>query len=234
MDGREFDIPTAEGLFLLRDVSADTRAAQRPAADAARIPGSRGGRMIGAAGAVLRVRCASQYSRPRLILELLDGPPTDADADETPLDRPPGEPNTNETPLDRPPAESNTNNPLLHGSPGESNANETPLDGSPAESKANETLLDGSPGESNADGSWHWEVRTVLDFPTGRILIEGDTDEGALPEIPLPGGPGRYGVALGHAGRAEHQRRIAGAGNEDWPEIQRLERYKIRVWFIGV
>jgi len=56
--------PTANGVFLVRDISADSTDAQRQAADAARIPGSRGGRLYGAAGAVLLIRCAHQYSRP--------------------------------------------------------------------------------------------------------------------------------------------------------------------------
>ncbi|TDC85534.1 hypothetical protein E1193_02555 [Micromonospora sp. KC606] len=70
-------IRTADGLFLVRDVSADTAAAQQGAADAARIPGSRAGRGHGAAGSVLLVRCADQLSRPYLRIEILDAEPAD-------------------------------------------------------------------------------------------------------------------------------------------------------------
>jgi hypothetical protein len=71
-------IPTADGVFLVRDVSADTAVAQQGAADAARIPGSRAGRGYGAAGGVLLVRCADQLSRPYLRIEILDTTPADA------------------------------------------------------------------------------------------------------------------------------------------------------------
>lgn len=60
--------PTANGVFLVRDISAESVQAQRGAADAVRIPGSRGGRLYGAAGAVLLIRCAHQYSRPLIYL----------------------------------------------------------------------------------------------------------------------------------------------------------------------
>ncbi|MDW5324413.1 hypothetical protein [Plantactinospora sp. KLBMP9567] len=70
-------IPTADGVFLVRDVSADTAVAQQGAADAARIPGSRAGRGYGAAGGVLLVRCADQLSRPRLRIEILGAAPAD-------------------------------------------------------------------------------------------------------------------------------------------------------------
>ncbi|WP_433222524.1 hypothetical protein ACQP00_23700 [Dactylosporangium sp. CS-047395] len=228
MDGREFEIPTAEGLFLLWDVSADTPAAQRPAADAARIPGSRGGRLFGAAGAVLRVRCASQYSRPRLILELLDEPPADADSNG----------NRHAASHDEPPADAdgNRNAASQHQPSADTDGNGSGNTASPDEPPADvdEASLDGRPRESNAGGIWHWEAAFELELPTGHIVVEGDSDEGELAVIALPAGPGRYGVALGHAGRAEHQKRIAGAGYEEWPGIQRLERYKIRLWFIGV
>ncbi|WP_433605694.1 hypothetical protein ACQP2P_28025 [Dactylosporangium sp. CA-139114] len=72
-----FDIPTGEGVFLIRDVAADTPEAQRPAARAMRIPGHRGGKMVAAVGAVLRVRCAHQYSSPHLTLQILDREPAD-------------------------------------------------------------------------------------------------------------------------------------------------------------
>jgi hypothetical protein len=61
--------PTANGVILLRDVSADSPHAQRQAVEAARIPGSRVGRLYGAAGAVLLIRCAYQYSRPLVRIE---------------------------------------------------------------------------------------------------------------------------------------------------------------------
>ncbi|MEU4420260.1 hypothetical protein AB0F81_06510 [Actinoplanes sp. NPDC024001] len=67
-------IPTSNGAFLIRDVSADTVEAQRPASEAARIPGSRGGRMFGAAGPVLLIRCAHQYGRPSLRITTGSGP----------------------------------------------------------------------------------------------------------------------------------------------------------------
>jgi hypothetical protein len=70
-------IPTDDGVFLLRDVSADTMEAMGAAFDAVRIPGRRGGHMFGAAGAVLLVRCAHQYSRPWIRVEVLDAPPAD-------------------------------------------------------------------------------------------------------------------------------------------------------------
>lgn len=72
-------IPTGEGVFLIRDVSATSPESQRAAWDAVRIPGSRGGRLLGAAGAVLLVRCAHQFSRPLLRIEPLDAEPVDTE-----------------------------------------------------------------------------------------------------------------------------------------------------------
>ncbi|MFI1997054.1 hypothetical protein [Actinoplanes sp. NPDC020271] len=65
-------VDTAEGTFLIRDALADTDADQAAAARAARIPGRRGGRMLGAAGTVIQVRCAHQYSCPQIRIEVLD------------------------------------------------------------------------------------------------------------------------------------------------------------------
>ncbi|GAA0713286.1 hypothetical protein Drose_15795 [Dactylosporangium roseum] len=75
----EFVIPTSEGIFMIRDISADT-SAQLPAWRASRIPGHRGGRLYGAAGAVLLVHCAHQRSMPLLRLELLDTEPGPGEA----------------------------------------------------------------------------------------------------------------------------------------------------------
>ncbi|MEV4709630.1 hypothetical protein [Actinoplanes sp. NPDC049316] len=66
-------IDTEDGTFLVRDALADTYADQGAAARASRIPGSRGGRMLGASGTVLQVRCAHQYSSPWVRVEVLDG-----------------------------------------------------------------------------------------------------------------------------------------------------------------
>ncbi|WP_436536007.1 hypothetical protein [Actinoplanes sp. HUAS TT8] len=68
-------ISTDEGIFLIRDALADTLADQRAAALATRIPGHRGGRMLGAAGTVLQVRCAHQFSRPSVRIELVGARP---------------------------------------------------------------------------------------------------------------------------------------------------------------
>ncbi|BCJ55926.1 hypothetical protein Asp14428_74010 [Actinoplanes sp. NBRC 14428] len=70
-------VQTANGMILVRDVGVDTREDQRAAAEAARIPGSRGrAAMIAAAGTVLQLRCAHQLTRPRVRLEIgaNDGP----------------------------------------------------------------------------------------------------------------------------------------------------------------
>ncbi|MEV4513441.1 hypothetical protein AB0K00_31275, partial [Dactylosporangium sp. NPDC049525] len=68
-------VPTDEGVFLIRDVSADTPESQQPAWIAARNPGSRGGRLLGVAGPAMLVRCATQYGRPLLRIEPLDAEP---------------------------------------------------------------------------------------------------------------------------------------------------------------
>jgi hypothetical protein len=57
-------IDTADGVFLVRDIGASYED-QRAASAATRIPNSRAGRMLGAAGGVLQVRCGHQRSRPR-------------------------------------------------------------------------------------------------------------------------------------------------------------------------
>jgi hypothetical protein len=63
-------VDTANGVILVRDTGIDTRADQRAAAEAGRIPGSRGrGHMIAAAGTVLQIRCAHQLAHPRIRLE---------------------------------------------------------------------------------------------------------------------------------------------------------------------
>lgn len=69
-------VATYEGVILVRDVGVDTHADERAASEAARIPGSRGGRMIVAVGTVLRVRCGDQLTRPwvRLAVRENEGP----------------------------------------------------------------------------------------------------------------------------------------------------------------
>ncbi|MCI4066108.1 hypothetical protein MRQ36_27595 [Micromonospora sp. R77] len=70
-------LPTDNGLFLLRDVAANTADDQRAAFQASRIPGSRAGRRVAAAGPVLLVRCAHQYTRPHVRVDVLGGTPDD-------------------------------------------------------------------------------------------------------------------------------------------------------------
>jgi hypothetical protein len=65
-------VDTAEGVFLIRDALADTYADQGAAARASRIPGHRGGRMLGAAGTVIQIRCGHQYSCPWVRVEVSD------------------------------------------------------------------------------------------------------------------------------------------------------------------
>jgi hypothetical protein len=67
-------IDTADGTFLIRDALADTSADQRAAARASEVSGRRGGRMLGAAGSVLQVRCAHQFSSPSVRIEVLTDP----------------------------------------------------------------------------------------------------------------------------------------------------------------
>jgi len=67
-------IDTAAGTLLVRDALADTSADQRAAARASGISGRRGGRMLGAAGTVLQVRCAHQFSRTSVRIEVLTAP----------------------------------------------------------------------------------------------------------------------------------------------------------------
>ncbi|MDY7089142.1 MAG: hypothetical protein SYR96_29055 [Actinomycetota bacterium] len=63
-------VGTMNGVILVRDTGVDTRADQRAAAEAARIPGSRGrAHMTAAAGAVLQIRCAHQQTRPQIRVE---------------------------------------------------------------------------------------------------------------------------------------------------------------------
>jgi hypothetical protein len=62
-----------------------------------------------------------------------------------------------------------------------------------------------------------------------------------VPVVELPGGPGRYAVAVGHTGRAEMRReaaRVSGAtlvASADgslaaWRSLDGIERYLIRLW----
>ncbi|MFV2104936.1 hypothetical protein [Micromonospora sp. LOL_024] len=69
-------VATGNGLVVVRDVGVDTRADERAAFQAARIPGSRGGKMIAAAGTVLHIRCGHQLTRPwvRLAMHENEGP----------------------------------------------------------------------------------------------------------------------------------------------------------------
>jgi hypothetical protein len=67
-------IDTADGVFLVRDIGASYED-QRAASAATRIPNSRAGRMLGAAGGVLQVRCGHQRSRPRVRMEIDDSSP---------------------------------------------------------------------------------------------------------------------------------------------------------------
>ncbi|MET7420900.1 hypothetical protein [Dactylosporangium sp. NPDC005555] len=78
-DAVESIIPTGEGVFLIRDVSANTPESHKPAWNAARNPGSRGGRLLGVAGPAMLIRCAHQFSRPLLRIEPLDAEPGDAE-----------------------------------------------------------------------------------------------------------------------------------------------------------
>ncbi|WP_341720402.1 hypothetical protein QQG74_12225 [Micromonospora sp. FIMYZ51] len=64
-------IDTDNGLFLVRDVSADSREALAAAFRARRIPGSRRGRLCVAVGGILVVRGAHQLTRPRVRIEVL-------------------------------------------------------------------------------------------------------------------------------------------------------------------
>lgn len=68
-------IDTEDGICLVRDAVADTVPDQRAAALVSRISGSRGGRMLGAAGTVIQIRCAHQFSRPAVRIEVLDERP---------------------------------------------------------------------------------------------------------------------------------------------------------------
>ncbi|MFI7209935.1 hypothetical protein [Micromonospora maritima] len=54
-------------------MAADRPQDQRAAFQASRIPGSRAGRRVAAAGPVLVVRCAHQYTRPRIRVEAVAG-----------------------------------------------------------------------------------------------------------------------------------------------------------------
>ena len=162
-------IPTDNGLFLVRDVSATCREARLAASQAARIPNSRRGRLCAAAGGIMLIRGAHQMTRPRVRIEVLDTAPSD-----------------------EPP--------------------------------------------------WHWETRTTMESATGRLVVEADPSFPLdVPEVELPGGPGRYTVAFGHTGRAEMQReaaRVSGAtlsaSADDslaaWRSLDGIERYLIRFW----
>ncbi|MEV0329934.1 hypothetical protein AB0H63_26285 [Micromonospora echinospora] len=162
-------IPTDNGLFLVRDVSAVSREAQVAVFQAVRIPNSRRGRLSAAAAGILLVRGAHQMTRPRLRIEVLDTAP----AEEPP---------------------------------------------------------------------WHWEPQTTVELATGRLVVEADPSFPLdVPVVELPGGPGRYAVALGHTGRAEMQRGAARVGAETlsvpaddsaaaWQRLAGLEQYLIRFW----
>ncbi|MFV2112922.1 hypothetical protein ACFHW0_11375 [Micromonospora sp. LOL_025] len=70
-------IPTDNGLFLVRDVDATSRAARLAAFQASRIPNSRRGRLCAAASGILLVRGAHQMTCPRIRIEVLDVAPAD-------------------------------------------------------------------------------------------------------------------------------------------------------------
>ncbi|MEU9505367.1 hypothetical protein AB0D32_03670 [Micromonospora sp. NPDC048170] len=70
-------IRSDNGLFLVRDVSADSFEARKAAFKAARIPGTRRGHLCAAAGGILLVRGAHQMTWPRVRIEILDTAPTD-------------------------------------------------------------------------------------------------------------------------------------------------------------
>lgn len=162
-------IPTDNKLFLVRDVSADSREARLAAFQAARIPGTRRGRLCAAAGGILVVRSAHQMTRPRIRIEVLDA---------------------------------------------------TPVDELP----------------------WHWEERTTMELATGRLVVEADPSFPLdVPVVDLPGGPGRYAVALGHTGRTEVQQeaiRVSAANRSvssdaslaGWRSLDGIEQYLIRLW----
>ncbi|MEU8258677.1 hypothetical protein AB0C06_30935 [Micromonospora inaquosa] len=162
-------IPSDNGLFLVRDVNAESFEARLAAFQASRIPGTRRGRLCAAAGGILLVRGAHQMSRPRVRIEVLDT-----------------------IPAEEPP--------------------------------------------------WHWEARATMEIATRQLVVEADPSFPLdVPAVDLPGGPGRYGVVLGHTGRPEVQQEAArvSAANlsvssddalANWRSLDGIEQYLIRLW----
>ncbi|MFI7523988.1 hypothetical protein [Micromonospora globbae] len=89
---------------------------------------------------------------------------------------------------------------------------------------------------------WHWEARVTMEITTTRLIVEADPSFPLdVPPVDLPGGPGRYGVLLGHTGRSEVQREAAkvSAANRsvssdealaNWRSLDGIEQYLIRLW----
>ena len=99
-------------------------------------------------------------------------------------------------------------------------------------------MWDGTPDPP--DGGWHASARLALDCPEGPLLL-GSPTGGVVVVADLPAGPGRYGVEVLGAGRADAVAALERLGPDldrlPTPEARQLldqfagvERYQVRVW----